>query len=147
MFTTTTNKIAEISSWVFQKLLIAVPAAIIMEVVGQNWLGVKVLTILIFLDIISGAVKGLRTGSFSSWKLIAKIGALILYLTAFLAAHQVSRLAPGMNWLQDAIGVYFAITEMVSILENAYQAGLPIPTKIKNLLEKKLDKNGKPPHK
>lgn len=123
------------------KLIFSGITAITLEVVGENTLGIKVLTILAFFDILTGSIKGVLQGEFSSWKLIKKALTLVMYWSAFLAAYHVSRLTNSLIWAKDVLVIYFSITELVSILENVHATGVPIPEKVKKALDKQLDNN------
>ncbi len=39
----------------------------------------------------------------------------------------------------DVVGIFYCATEILSILENASNAGLPIPNKLKSVLEQCQD--------
>lgn len=99
------------------------------------------LFVLMAVDIIFGIVlcfrgqsKHSKTGYFSSRiftdGLIRK-GAILLVI---IVAHEIDIIS-GLGMVCDAVVLFFATNEAISILENAGSAGLPIPQKLKNVLD------------
>ena len=101
----------------------------------------ETLFVLMVVDIIFGMVLCFRgqskhsdTGFFSSRifadGLIRK-GAI---LAIIIVAHEIDVIS-GLGMVCDAVVLFFAINEGMSIVENAGSAGIPIPQKLKNVLD------------
>jgi toxin secretion/phage lysis holin len=102
------------------------------------------LLILMGLDIAMGlfvAIATKRLSSSASWKGMArKVCQLILVAVAAV----IEPFANGMPVLSLAC-MSFIVTETISIMENAAQAGVPLPGALVELLAKLKDSKGTPP--
>ncbi len=116
---------------------------IITEIVGQNMLAYEVLFVLVTLDTITGVMKGVKYKNLSSKALKGTAYKLVLYFTLLIAAHQLTRLQGFLVWVEDFIVVYLAVTEVLSIIENAHLLGVNIPVWMSERLEQYLGKKEK----
>lgn len=96
---------------------------------------VGVLVILMLLDILTGLVAAMSEGKVNSncsfrgiWKKVQ-----MLLLVASGLVFEV--LYPDIPWGKVIAGL-FSVTEMISIIENAGRAGLPIPIALKETLSR-----------
>ncbi|AMN31768.1 phage holin family protein [Clostridium perfringens] len=101
-----------------------------------------ILTVLMFLDYITGITKGYVNKDLSSnigLKGIARKGVIF---TILIVAVMLDRLLNTGNWIFRTLVCYFYIAnEGISIIENASELGVPVPTKLKNaLIQLKEDK-------
>ena len=94
-----------------------------------------ILIVLMALDYITGITKGYVNKDLSSnigLKGIARKGVI---LTILIVAVMLDRLLNTGNWIFRTLVCYFYIAnEGISIIENASELGVPVPTKLKNAL-------------
>lgn len=99
------------------------------------------LIIAIILDYLTGLIKSYINKSLSSsigFKgILKKIGILILVALAVL----VDRITGETGTIRTLVIYYFVANEGLSIIENLGEAGLPIPSNLKNALDSLKDKN------
>lgn len=99
------------------------------------------LIIAIILDYLTGLIKSYINKSLSSsigFKgILKKIGILILVALAVL----VDRITGETGSIRTLVIYYFVANEGLSIIENLGEAGLPIPSNLKNALDSLKDKN------
>lgn len=99
------------------------------------------LIISIILDYLTGLIKSYINKSLSSsigFKgILKKIGILILVALAVL----VDRITGETGSIRTLVIYYFVANEGLSIIENLGEAGLPIPSNLKNALDSLKDKN------
>lgn len=121
------------------KVALAGVGTFCLEAIGDNTLGYQVLYILVFIDLVTGIAKGMQNGNVSSRRLSRSVGKILLYSSLVLSAHQLTRYMPVLRWAEDGVILFLAVTEFVSIAENAKALGIPIPQAIMKKLEKYLD--------
>ncbi|EDT14082.1 phage holin family protein [Clostridium perfringens] len=94
-----------------------------------------ILIVLMALDYITGITKGYVNKDLSSnigLKGIARKGVIF---TILIVAVMLDRLLNTGNWIFRTLVCYFYIAnEGISIIENASELGVPVPTKLKNAL-------------
>ena len=99
------------------------------------------LIIAIILDYLTGLIKSYINKSLSSsigFKgILKKIGILILVALAVL----VDKITGETGAIRTLVIYYFVANEGLSIIENLGEAGLPIPSNLKNALDSLKDKN------
>lgn len=135
----------------FRSLLVGVElksiySAIILavtETIGQNTLAYEVLFVLVILDTITGVMKGVKYRNISSRRFRRTIHKLLLYFTLIIACHQLTRLNYIFQWLEDFVVIFLAVTEILSIIENAHQLGICMP---KWVVDKLSDYLGRDPY-
>lgn len=101
-----------------------------------------ILIVLMSLDYITGITKGYVNKDLSSnigLKGIARKG---IIFTILIVAVMLDRLLNTGNWIFRTLVCYFYIAnEGISIIENASELGVPVPSKLKNaLIQLKEDK-------
>ncbi len=100
---------------------------------------VQLLLILMFIDIVSGFVIAIQERELSSdvaWKgMTKKAMALLLVVTAGVVEVYGTNLVGGLP-LQAAVAGFYAAGEILSVIENAAAAGLPIPDVLRQVLAK-----------
>ncbi|MDM0609970.1 phage holin family protein [Clostridium perfringens] len=101
-----------------------------------------ILIVLMALDYITGITKGYVNKDLSSnigLKGIARKGVIF---TILIVAVMLDRLLNTGNWIFRTLVCYFYIAnEGISIIENASELGVPVPSKLKNaLIQLKEDK-------
>lgn len=116
----------------------AILGIFILGVVGQNVLAYEILFILVVIDFITGVSCGVMTKTVSSRRMSKSVMKLLLYFLLIIAAHQLTRYADLLTWLEQFLVLFIAVTEMTSIIENAHKLGLPIPSWVTEKLEQYL---------
>jgi len=106
--------------------------------IGQNLLAYEVLFILIILDTLTGVMKGVKNKNLSSRRFRDTAHKIILYSILIISAHQLVRLSPMLQWFEDFVAVYLAVTEVLSIIENAHILGVVLPDWVSEKLCKYL---------
>lgn len=104
---------------------------------------IMALLILMVLDYMTGLIKGIYNKELSSeigFKgLLKKVLILVVVAVAVIAEQHL-----GIPAIREIVIMFFVVNEAISILENASQLGLPIPSKLKEVLlqlrEKKEEK-------
>lgn len=117
------------------KTLIAVCGATLVALIGENILAYEILFILIAIDTVTGIAVAIKTGSFSSVKSFRGIKKILLFFLLIIASHQVVRYSGSFQFIEDGVVLYCAANELISILENIHQLGLPAPKWIVDKLE------------
>lgn len=109
---------------------------------GAWYTPLVILIVLMSLDYITGITKGYVNKDLSSnigLKGIARKG---IIFTILIVAVMLDRLLNTGNWIFRTLVCYFYIAnEGISIIENASELGVPVPSKLKNaLIQLKEDK-------
>lgn len=98
------------------------------------------LFVLMVFDFISGIIAASAEGRLSS--LVGSLGIakkLMILLVISLAHHLDTILGTG-NIVRDGAVIFYAINEMISIIENCGRAGVPLPDQLMNAVELLKDK-------
>lgn len=113
--------------------------AFIFLVTGGQDDAMKVLLILMTVDYLSGVIKAFITCTVNSKAGIIGILKKVMIILIIVLAYQLDILFDGKLAIKTlAIGVFIS-NEGLSILENASICGVPIPEKLKNMLEQYRD--------
>jgi len=100
---------------------------------------VQLLLILILIDIVSGVVVAIQERRLSSdvaWKgMTRKAMSLLMVAMAGVIQHYAADLVGNLP-LQTAVAGFYCAGEVLSILENATNAGLPVPEILRQTLAK-----------
>lgn len=100
------------------------------------------LLILMALDYVTGIIKGIYNKELSSeigFKgLLKKVLILIVVSVSVIAEQHL-----GIPAVREMVIMFFAVNEGISILENASQMGLPLPSKLKDTLLQLRDNSNK----
>lgn len=101
---------------------------------------ITALLILMCLDYFTGIIKAIYNNELSSeigFKGLAKkVLILVIVMVAVITEQYL-----GVPAIREIVIMFFSVNEGISILENAAQMGLPIPTKLKNVLLQLREKN------
>ncbi|AMN34602.1 phage holin family protein [Clostridium perfringens] len=100
------------------------------------------LLVFIFLDYLTGVIKGCKNKELCSnigLKGITKKGLILIVL---LVAVMLDRLLDNGTWMfRTMIAYFYIMNEGISILENCSALGVPIPEKLKQALKEVNNKN------
>ncbi|MBO8178679.1 MAG: phage holin family protein [Bacillus sp. (in: Bacteria)] len=96
---------------------------------------VLVLFGIVLLDYITGMIASFIEGTLSSKVGLKGIAMKIFIFAVVATAHFIDSLIWENNMLRDATIFFYILNEVISILENAGRAGLPIPTFLVNAVE------------
>ena len=120
---------------------ISILGTMFVYIYGGLDVALQCLIIAIILDYLTGLIKSYINKSLSSsigFKgILKKIGILILVALAVL----VDRITGETGAIRTLVIYYFVANEGLSIIENLGEAGLPIPSNLKNALDSLKDKN------
>lgn len=124
------------SHWL--KDAIALAFALVAGLVAKIPEAVFGLVFLMALDIVSGVVAGGRRGELSSKVSTAglrrKLNIILLVLAVAVLEHFAGLQLPFS--LVTVVSLFYCANEMLSIIENAAEAGLPIPAVLRRVLAK-----------
>ncbi|ANY68502.1 holin [Paenibacillus sp. BIHB 4019] len=100
------------------------------------------LIVVMAIDYVTGVSASLKEGrglnsSFGAWG-IARKGLMLLVI---LIAHRVDLLLDANNMTMGAAIYFYIANELISITENYGRLGLPLPDKIRQMIEILKDKN------
>lgn len=99
----------------------------------------KSLVALMAIDYATGVAAGYKQQKLNSNKAYKGIGKKILILTLLCSASIMDRVLPSIG-IRTLVAIFYCVTEMLSIVENAAKCGVPIPRKLKRALEQLQDK-------
>lgn len=103
----------------------------------------EILLALVVLDYVSGVAAAAAEGSLSSKKGFRALPKKLLIFVMVAVAHMVDRMVGGENTIvMDATCFFYAANELLSIIENAGRAGLPVPAILKSAVEVFQKKTG-----
>lgn len=119
--------------------------AFIFLVTGGQDDAMNVLLILMTVDYLSGVIKAFITCTANSKAGIIGILKKVMIILVIVLAYQLDILFDGKLAIKTlAVGVFIS-NEGLSILENASICGVPIPEKLKNMLEQYKESKNKNP--
>lgn len=102
---------------------------------------VLMLVSLITMDMITAVLAEYKVGHAIESRKMLKTGTkLAIYGLMASAGHLTEAIIPGTTFVDSAIISFLAITELISILENAGKVGYAIPKKLLNRLDELRDK-------
>ena len=109
-------------------------------VIGYLWGGwsalLGILLAFVFIDYITGFIAAGAEGKLSSEVGFKGIAKKILIFVLVAVAHLLDEALGGDNDIfRDAVIFFYLANELLSIIENAGRAGLPIPGVLKNAVE------------
>ena len=116
------------------KVALASVLAFVTDLLGGWGQSLEILTILIALDMVSGWIRAAvqkKLSSNESYRGVCK--KLFIYIMVAVAM-QVDRLA-GLDFVGQAVAIFYCAGEGLSILENSVAAGLPVPEFLLAILE------------
>ena len=116
------------------KTIASLLASAITFLTGGEYVAFTVLLVLTFADGITGFYKAWYHGEVTSVRFRDKMKHYIAYCIVIICMQQVLLIAPYVRFLVDFVVLYFAAGEIISIMENLEEAGIPMPTYVKNKL-------------
>ena len=137
------DTLAQLKSNVFGKVLLSALAATILAFASDHVAAFVALMVMVLLDQITGTWVAMRNGSFSSSGFRQGIIKLVCYSIIIVTFHLLEVVTPAFVPLSlDSLAiVYLAVTEALSVMENASSlSGIQLSKEIKERLEKMLGK-------
>lgn len=132
-----------ITEKVYQAILSVVLAAFGYLFGGWHYL-MGVFIALWFLDYVTGMIASGINGELSSKRGFKGIGKKVMAVCVIATAHLADVLLGTETILRDATLFFFSMNEIISIIENAERAGLPLPSQLRRLTAMYSDdKDGK----
>lgn len=106
----------------------------------ENFLSLEALLVLIVIDFITGITSAKVSGQPIESRKVAKSAFKIaVYGLLVSAAHLTETIAPGTTFMVETMTTFLALTELISILENAGKLGFAVPKRWLNQLHKWRD--------
>lgn len=106
-------------------------------------LSIQVLLIAIAIDVVSGIYKGAKNGDLSSKRIREGMMTKTGYLLVLVLVYQFDLLVGNKEPIIRTLTAWLYIfTETVSVFENLYEVGVPIPRKLYDVLMAVKDKAG-----
>lgn len=94
------------------------------------------LLILMFADVVSGLCASANEGKLNSKRGHVGIGKKVfVWIIIAICYHVDAYILQTGTYLRDGALVFYSINEMVSIVENAGRSGLPVPSKLRRLID------------
>lgn len=116
--------------------VIAIAATFFTYLFGDADIAVITLIIFMFLDYFTGVIVGISKKELSSTIGFSGIAKKMMIIFILIAAVQLDKLQGTNQWVFRSLVCYFYIAnEGISIVENSGKIGLPVPEKIKKVLE------------
>lgn len=135
----------EIFAGIFDTFTVKLLPAIIIPTTGflfgfENFLSLQSLLVLIVIDFITGISSAKKAGEpIQSRKVVKTAFKVGVYGLLVSAAHLTEKIAPGTTFMVETMTTFLALTELISILENAGKLGFAVPQKWLNQLHKWRD--------
>jgi toxin secretion/phage lysis holin len=101
----------------------------------------QVLLVFVVLDYVSGVIASGIEGKLSSAIGMKGIAKKVFIFLIVAAAHLADCAIGNGNVIRDAVICFYCANEMLSIIENAGRAGVPIPDMIKQAVDMLKNKN------
>ena len=92
------------------------------------------------IDYASGVYAGYKLKNLNSKRAYKGIEKKLWILALLCGASLMHRLVPDIGF-RNLVGIFYCATELLSIIENAAKAGVPIPKKLKKALEQLKDED------
>lgn len=101
----------------------------------DNFLSIQALLVLIVIDFVTGisAAKVSRE-EIKSKKAVKSAFKVAIYGLLVSAAHLTETIAPGTTFMAETMITFLAVTELISVIENAGRLGFAVPQKLLNKL-------------
>lgn len=117
------------------KALAATCGAVVISLVGTNYLAYEILFILIIVDTITGVSVAFHKKEFSSSQSFKGLKKIFLFFGLVIASHQITRYSGSFDFIEHGVVLYCAANELLSIIENSGELGLPLPSWIVDRLK------------
>lgn len=106
----------------------------------DNFLSLQALLVLIVIDFITGIASAKKSGEeIKSKKVVKSAFKIGIYGMLVSSANLTETIAPGTTYMVETMTTFLALTELISILENAGKLGFAVPQKWLNQLHKWRD--------
>lgn len=113
------------------------------SIVGGWDLSIQVLLIAIIVDVMSGIYKGWKKKELQSSRIREGLLTKSVYLLMLILVYQFDLLVGNTEPVfRTLVAWLYIFTETVSVLENLYEVGVPIPKKLYEVLMVVKDKTG-----
>lgn len=107
---------------------------------SEHFLTIQALLALIVIDFITGLASAKISGEeIKSKKMVKSAFKTGIYGLLISSSHLTEKIAPGTTYMVETMATFLALTELISILENAGKMGFAIPQKWLNQLHKWRD--------
>lgn len=116
------------------KSVLSLAGSTVVYLVGDQYLAFVALLILTFIDGCTGFYKAWYTGEVNSVRFRDKIKHYVAYCLVIMSMNQVLIIANYLQFLIDFVVLFFAAGEVISIMENLEEVGIPMPTYVKTKL-------------
>lgn len=146
LLSTARSHVAEICIGVISATWYKAPFALIAGLAGfmvgsDNKASMAALLVLIFIDLITAIGARFKIGeAIESRKILKTATKVVVYGLMVSGAHLTENIVPAATFIDTAAISFLAITELVSIIENAGKMGYAIPQKLLNKLVELRDK-------
>ncbi|WP_409251740.1 holin family protein [Bacillus sp. SCS-153A] len=94
-----------------------------------------ILTIAMVLDYVTGLVAAGINGNLSSKTGLKGIGKKVLIFSMVAVAHLIDTILGNQHIIRDSTIIFYLCNEILSIIENAGRAGLPLPPFLSSAVE------------
>lgn len=116
---------------------------IVTWIVGGWDLSLQVLLVAVVVDVLSGVVKGWVQGNLASKRIREGMLTKSAYLLVLILTYQLDLLVGNTEPVfRTVVAWVYIFTETVSVFENLYEVGVPIPKKLYEVLMVVKDKTG-----
>ncbi|WP_148709031.1 phage holin family protein [Falsibacillus albus] len=110
--------------------LISLSGAISSTLFGDSNSMIPMLLVAVIIDYITGLIAGMINGELSSEVGFKGILRKIIIFSIVVAAHFIDVVLSTGEMIRNATVIFYLCNEILSILENAGKAGLPLPPSI-----------------
>ena len=121
-------------TFITYKAAITMLLACITYIFGADHTAYLVLFILCFIDSVSGVVKAKVLNEKISSKFRNKIFHYMAYCGVIASFNVMTYMSPGVQYIGDAVVIWLSLGEMISLLENLDEVGIPTPMYLKKFL-------------
>lgn len=102
---------------------------------------IEILVGIVILDYLTGMMAGATTGKLKSTTGFKGIAKKCMIFAVVAVAHMVDRIIGEGTLTLDMVTLFYISNEALSIIENAGKAGLPMPKKLKTMIEVLKDRS------
>lgn len=103
----------------------------------------QILLVLVVLDYLSGVAAAAVEGRVSSKEGFRRLPRKIIIFIMVAVGHMVDKMMGNdSSMIMDGVIFFYASNELISIVENAGRAGLPVPQVLRRVIEVLKDKAG-----
>ncbi|MGM0847127.1 MAG: phage holin family protein [Bacillota bacterium] len=114
----------------------SIAASTVSNMTSSGWSQLlMVLIMAMILDYITGIIAAGVNGELSSKAGLKGIGKKVLIFSVVAAAHLIDTILGNQHIIRDSTIIFYVSNEILSIIENAGRAGLPIPPFIRGAIK------------